>query len=190
MTDIQPDISEIPADEVAPAPSEAPYVEPTAAEPTAEPVVAEATAEPAEPAAAKAPRRPRTELEPRVKEVCDAYVAGGFTLEDDAALTPHRIARRLSTDDVKVSTGAVAGVLSRWDTYGFARVSEKPLAFVDYTDAGREQGLTALKAAHATATKERKAAIKAAEAPAATEAPAAEVSTPETPAPEASASVA
>lgn len=176
MTDIMntdPDITEVPAEAVAPAPHEAPYVAPPtepATDVDAEPAPAADTTA-AEPV--KAPRRARTELESRVKAVTDAFVSGSVPLGDGEALTPHRIAKRLEDEpgnEGKVSTGAVASVLSRWEAYGFAKLTPKPLAFVDYTDEGREEGLTALKEAATKAKREQKAAIKAAEAPATPEA--------------------
>lgn len=186
MTDTQPDITEVPAEEVAPAPSEAPYVAPPTADPeaSAEPApwasppatspdepTAESGADAAPVAdppsdAVKAARRARIDLEGQVKGVCDEFVSGGFTLGENETLTPHRIARRLESKnpDVKISTGAVSGVLDRWVEYGFANVADKPKAFVDYTDEGRTKGLKALKAEAHQAKRERKAAIKAAEA--------------------------
>jgi hypothetical protein len=122
-------------------------------------------------------RRGRGQLESDVKRLCDAYVSGDLKLpEGREHLTPHVIARAIQQTESLVSapsTGAVAAVLDRWEVIGFAVVSDKPKAFVDYTVAGRSEGLTALKAKSATGKREQRKAMKAAEASAEGESPAA-----------------
>ena len=113
----------------------------------------------AAPEAEKPKRAPRTDLEPEVKKVTDAFVTGAITLEDGEFLTPHRIAKfvqaNLGTEKAP-STGACSAVLDRWEGIGFATLVAKPKAFGDYTDAGREKGLSALKAEAAAARKAAK----------------------------------
>lgn len=136
-----------------PAAPAAPHVEPAepvapvvpATEPTVEPTVEPDAADEAKPA-----RAAKTELESEVKKVTDSFVTGELTLGDGEHLTPHRIAKQIKEArgaDKSPSTGAVSSVLQRWESYGFATVSEKPKAFLDYTEAGREKGLSAMKAA-------------------------------------------
>lgn len=95
-------------------------------------------------------RRARGMLEDLVREVCDLIAEGKLVLDDeDARWTPHRLAREIGQrypgSGVAPSTGAIADNLKRWRDLGFAEVTEDPLAFVDYTDAARSEGLTALK---------------------------------------------
>lgn len=139
---------------------------PEATEPVAPPV--------APPAAEEAPdknRRGRGDLEHDVKLTCDKFVTGTLVLPEGQTLTPHRIAKHIKESDSldeAPSTGAVAAVLDRWaNDYNFAVVNDKPKAFVDYTDAGRAEGLTALKQKAHDAKKAARAAAKAAEAAAA-----------------------
>ena len=161
-----------------------PVVSPT---PEAEVVTSDAGegAPPADSDEAKA-RRGRGGLEAEVKRVCDSFVNGTLTVPENELLTPHRIAKAIKEGgSEKASTGAVAAVLARWKEYGYAVLNEKPLAFTDYTDAARDEGLTALKAASAERKRAARAAAKAAEASAAPAAPAAPVEADPTPAPEA-----
>lgn len=136
-------------------------------------VAAEATenADQPETPAADAPakeRKQRGDLEAQVKEVTDAFVTGTLVLGEGEFLTPHRIGKEIAGKyGDKPSTGAVQSAVKRWSECGFAQVNEKPYAFVDYTEAGRTQGLSALKAAAAEQRKAAKAAEKAAAAPAA-----------------------
>lgn len=142
-----------------------PVVDPT---PEAEVVTADAGegTPPADADEAKA-RRGRGGLEAEVKRTCDAFVNGTLTVPEGELLTPHRIAKNIKeSGSEKASTGAVAAVLARWKEYGYAVLNEKPLAFTDYTDAARDEGLTALKAASAERKRAARAAAKAAEAPA------------------------
>lgn len=112
----------------------------------------------------KADRRPRGWLESDVKAITDRYVTGEFTVKDDKPLTPHRLADAVKTEGElgsAPSTGAVSAVLHRWVKLGFITVSEKPFAFLDYTEEGRTEGLASLKARRAESLKAARAAAKA-----------------------------
>lgn len=118
-------------------------------------------------------RRARGRLEDLVRDVCDQIVVGGVTLPEGAVhWTPHRLAaavkERFPGSGVEPSTGAISDTLKRWRGVGFAEVDDDPLAFVDYTDAGREKGLSVLKeeSRNARVAKRRaeKEAARAAEA--------------------------
>jgi hypothetical protein len=106
-------------------------------------------------------RRPKGDLEAQIKEVTDAFVTGQIKLEEGGVLTPHRVAKliaeRNSLEKVP-STGAVSAAFDRWKAYGFAEILDKPKAFVDYTEAGRTEGLSALKAKASEARKAEKKA--------------------------------
>lgn len=118
-------------------------------------------------------RRPRGWLANDVKVICDKFITGEIALEDGQALTPHRVARLVKEHDgldEAPSTGAVAAVFKRWGDFGFATFSDKPFAFLDYTEEGRSVGLQGMIQARSDARKNERAAAKAAEAP--TEAPA------------------
>lgn len=107
-------------------------------------------------------RRERGGLEALVIDVCNDYCTGKIKV-DDAALTPHRIAAEIARKnslDKPPSTGAVSATLDRWADIGFAEIAPKPKAFVDYTDAGRTDGLDSLKAAFSAAKREAKAKEK------------------------------
>lgn len=113
-----------------------------------------------DPAPAKASRAPRTDLEADIKSVCDDYVRGTFA--PPKTLTPHVIAAeimRRRSDGTTVSGGAVAACLARWVNVGYIVAHDKPLAFADYTDAGRTIGLGELKRQHSA----RLASARAAE---------------------------
>lgn len=165
-----PEAPEAPADsspEPSPEPSAATEPDPTPSPP-----------EPAEPAEAKA-RRGRGALEADVKTVCDQYVTGGLVLADGDHLTAHKIANNIKTMhslSEPPSSGAVTAVLERWKEIGYANLNDKPKAFTDYTDAGRTEGLTALKAKAAEEKRATRAAAKLASKAAAT--PPATESTP------------
>lgn len=122
-----------------------------------------------------ADRRPRGWLETDVKAITDAYVQGQIDLGEGKFLTPHRLAllvkERDSLDEAP-STGACAAVLDRWVEYGFCDLHETPKAFKDYTEAGRTEGLTALKEKRSADRKATRAAAKEAEKAAAAPAPA------------------
>lgn len=135
----------------------------------AEPVAPEAA--PEVPAAAEAPaddagaaRGPTTDLEGDLRKVLDDYVSGTFQFADGIKPTPHVLAAEIAKrrgDGKPVSSGAVSAALTRWVEIGFATLSSKPTAFVDYTEAARTQGLTALKAASRAAKAAAKKAIAA-----------------------------
>lgn len=140
----------------------------------AEPAVAADAPAPAAEAATEAPkeRKQRGDLESEVKAVTDAFVTGSLVLADGEFLTPHRIGKEIAGESgAKPSTGAIQSAIKRWQDCGFATVNEKPYAFVDYTDEGRELGLSALKTRASDARKAEKAAAKAAAAPAADASP-------------------
>lgn len=123
--------------------------------------------------AEKAPRAPRTDLEADIKKVCDDFVLGTITVPEGKHLTPHVIAQHVMANrgnDTKVSGGAVAAALARWAEIGYVTIWPKPVAFVDYTDAGRTEGLSALKRAHSARRSAARAAEKAAARETATDA--------------------
>lgn len=98
-------------------------------------------------------RRPRGWLETDVKHITDDFVMGNIKLEDGEFLTPHRVSKlvqKFDCLDEAPSTGAVAAVFQRWIDVGFMVANDKPFAFLDYTEEGRAQGLTAMKAARRT----------------------------------------
>jgi hypothetical protein len=144
-------------------------------EPTVEETVAPATTG----------RAPRTDLEGDLRIVLDNFVTGDLVLPDGKSLTPHAIANAIHAqrglDTVKPSSGAVSAALARWVEIGFITVNEKPLSFADYTDAGRTEGLGALKSAHRARLASARAATKAAAAPAVDPAPAPAVDADVTP---------
>lgn len=108
-------------------------------------------------------RAPRTALENDIKLVCDDYITGALVLPDGKLLTPHAIAAAVMarrTDDTKVSGGAVAACLARWTEIGYVVTNAKPVAFTDYTDAGRNDGLGALKRAHSARLSAARAAVR------------------------------
>lgn len=110
--------------------------------------------------------RARGRLEELVREVCDSIADGTIENPDDKPWTPHRLAaiitERYPGSGSPPSTGAISDTLHRWEEVGFAVVNDSPLAFEDFTDAGRDEGLTALKAQHRAARAARKAADAAA----------------------------
>lgn len=156
-------------------PSEAPEPTPEA-EPTSDPAEAPEPSTPdandGETAEDKV-RRGRGLLEVDVRSVTDAFAKGEITLAEGELLTPHRIGRQVKDRDSldkAPSTGAIVNVLKKWGEIGFAVLNEKPLAFLDYTNEARNDGLSALKERHAAANPRPKRAPKAkAEAPAAPE---------------------
>lgn len=171
MTDttIEASTTDEPSTPPAPDADPAPGVSPEPAPPAPEP-----DAPASEPEAAKE-RRSKGGLEVSVKQVCDDFVVGNITLKEDELLTPHKISRLIKDRESlgeAPSTGAVAACLARWSDIGFATLNGKPVAFVDYTEAGRTEGLSALKAAAAERKRAARKAEKAAAAPAASPAPA------------------
>lgn len=139
-----------------------------------------------EPQATSEPTGPKTrakasDLEGDLRKVLDEYVTGKLVFPEGTLATPHTLAaeiKKLRGDGKEVSSGAVSAALARWEEVGFASLGTKPVVFIDYTDAGRDQGLTALKQANRSAkSAARKAAVEP-KAPAAAptpEAPAAPV---------------
>lgn len=127
-------------------------------------------------------RRPASNIEGDLKAVCDKIVLGQITLPDGKLATPHFLSleiQKLRGADDPVSTGAVTAAMKRWVEVGYISTNAKPFAFTDYTPAGRERGLNALKAERREARKAERAAAKAAK----DEGAAAEAPTP-APAPE------
>lgn len=121
---------------------------------------------------APAPRAKASNLEGDLRAVLDDYVSGVLKLADGSLPTPHTLAAEIAKrrgDGGKVSSGAVSAALIRWQEIGFATLTMKPMAFVDYTDAARSQGLSALKTTHRA---NKSAARKAAAEPTPTIAPA------------------
>lgn len=198
MTDVATEASDTPSGPTpgptpevpAPSPETTPAEAPAApAEAPAEPAPSPAPASAGEPAPtpppapadepeAKTNRRGRGELEADVKVICDQFVTGAIALGEGEFLTAHKIANRvkeLRALEDPPSSGAVTAVLERWAEVGYATLNEKPKAFSDYTDAGRTEGLTALKAKRAEEKRSERAATKLAnKAAAAAAAPAPE----------------
>lgn len=114
--------------------------------------VASATnTDPVAPAEPAGPRAAPSDLEGDLRKVLDDYVSGKLTLAEGALPTPHTLASeiaKLRDDGKRVSSGAVSAALVRWQEIGFATLGEKPMVFIDYTDAARSEGLSALKATH------------------------------------------
>jgi hypothetical protein len=135
-------------------------------------------------ASTPATRAAASDLEGDLRKVLDDYVSGVLKLPEGALPTPHTLAAQIAArraDGHKVSSGAVSAALARWQEIGFATLGTKPTTFIDYTDAARQQGLSALKAAHRAAKGAARKAVQepaaqpAASAPAAPAAPAPEV---------------
>lgn len=108
-------------------------------------------------------RRPRGWLESDVKRITDAYITGELKTETGDLLTPYRVSqfiKKLESLEKGPSTGAIAAVFERWKDIGFAEISDKPLAFVDYTDVGRELGLRGIKEKRAQNRRDARAAAK------------------------------
>jgi hypothetical protein len=130
-------------------------------------------------------RAKASNLEGDLRVVLDSYVDGSFVLPEDTLPTPHALAAEIAKrrgDGHPVSSGAVSAALTRWSEIGFATLGTKPMSFIDYTDAARARGLSALKAefrANKSAAKKaaKEPAPVAASAPAVTVAPEAPVAT-------------
>lgn len=108
-------------------------------------------------------RAPRTSLESDIKRVCDDFITGAMVLPEGKLLTPHTIAAAVMdrrTDETKVSGGAVAACLARWAEIGYVVINAKPVAFLDYTDDGRTEGLGALKRSHSARLAAARAAVR------------------------------
>lgn len=158
----------------SPEGAELPVVEDPQPESTAARVAAEEEAAADAEPPAKKDRRPRGWLEQDVKQITDKFITGEVKLEEGQYLTPHRVARmvkELDGLDEAPSSGACAAVFHRWVDLGFAVMNDKPFSFKDYTQEGRDQGLTALKEQRSSRIKaerkaEKEAAKPASEAPA------------------------
>jgi len=123
----------------------------------------------AAPAAPAAGRKAPTNLEADIRSVLDALVTGTLSLDGKQA-TPHVIANQVQIlrggDPAdKPSSGAVSAALIRWGEVGYIELQEKPLAFLNYTEAATTEGLAALKKAHREAGSAARKAAKAASAP-------------------------
>lgn len=138
-------------DQAAPAATDAPEVETTDADVEVAP---------------KKRATPR-DLEADLKTVLDGIVTGALVIPEGKQATPHVVGKLIGDtlrNGERPSSGAVAAAMDRWATIGYITLSEGPTAFVDYTDAGRTEGLAALKAAHHTRLIEARKLVKAAEA--------------------------
>jgi hypothetical protein len=116
-------------------------------EPAAQ-VASDTNTNPAPPAQSGVRAAP-SDLEGDLRKVLDDYVSGKLTLPEGSLPTPHTLASeiaKLRNDGKKVSSGAVSAALARWEEIGFATLGTKPTVFIDYTDAARNEGLSALKA--------------------------------------------
>lgn len=90
-------------------------------------------------------------LQDAILDICTQFADGKIDTEGKP-LTPHRIAKLVeATGKPLPSSGAVAACLARWDTYGFAVLNEKPVAFKRFTPAGKKKGLAEMVSEHRTA---------------------------------------
>jgi hypothetical protein len=95
---------------------------------------------------------PSGHLQEKILKVTQDYDAGKLTVEK--SLTPQVIANVIGEEyGEKPSTGAVAACLARWGEYGFAKITEKPVAYAGLTAAGKKEGLDALKTKHRSRNK-------------------------------------
>lgn len=168
-----PEVPETVETVVTETPTEAPVETPTDTAPAVAPDAAAA-------AAASSERGPRTDLEVDLFHVCNALATGSIVLAADVKPSPHVLAKEVhkfrnaraeaaggKNELNPPSSGAVNAALVRWHEIGFIVLDTKPTSFKDFTPAGRERGLNALKAEF----KATKAAAKAAIASTATPAP-------------------
>lgn len=130
------------------------------------------TEEPAEESSddgTKAKRRVMGErgwLQKAIRTLTDNYIRGTVTVPDDKPLTPHRAAALLVDQGLAEeppSTGAVSAVFKRWQEYGFATFTDKPFAFVGYTDEARDLGFDGIMEKRSAERKAARAAAKASE---------------------------
>ena len=124
-------------------------------------------------------KRARGGLEKFVLDICDLIVEDKIEpLPEGQLWTPHRLAKVISErypgSGVPPSTGAIADTLKRWRDLGFANIQEDPLAFLDYTQRGIDDGLPALKEESRQRRLEARRQAKAAASSNGTEASAAE----------------
>lgn len=108
------------------------------------------------------PKRKTRDLETDLKTILDGLVTGSMQLPEGKKATPHVLAKlvqgiRGGDPGDLPSSGAVSAALNRWETIGYIELGQDPARFVDYTEAGRTEGLAALKRAH----RERLAANRA-----------------------------
>lgn len=153
---------------------DAPVVVPTPPVPdnsqvSAEAAVAATDAAPAADPATPKERAAASDLEGDLRKVLDDYVSGVLKLPEGALPTPHTLAAQIAArraDGKNVSSGAVSAALARWQEIGFATLGSKPTTFIDYTDAARSQGLSALKATNRSAKSIARKAVQEPKAPA------------------------
>lgn len=111
-------------------------------------------------------RRDPIPLEPDVKQVCDDFIRGSLVLPEGKFLTSHVISQAIGDmrggKSERPSSGAVQARLKQWVDIGFIEVNEKPFAFLDYTQAGVDRGLQAVKDEFNARKKAARAAEKAA----------------------------
>lgn len=87
-------------------------------------------------------------LQNAILEICLEYEDGKLDT-GGKPLTPHRIAKLIGErGNPTPSSGAVAAALDRWKEYGFAKISEKPVAFKSRTAAGKKKGLETMVEEH------------------------------------------
>lgn len=158
-----------------PAPAEDEEQAPPLSDPDPDPAPAEddttdeQTPDPDPAPAEESSRAPRSDLEGDLFKVLNGIVSGETPLPDGKTATPHTLAKEIDAlrdNGRSVSAGAVSAALDRWAEVGFVTLAESPKRFEDYTDAGRTDGLSALKEAHRAARKAARAAEKEASNPA------------------------
>lgn len=99
-------------------------------------------------------RRPRGYLTGDLNNICKMFVTGEIQLREGVYLTPS-VASRLfgeiegTPKEDLPSHGAIDRIFKRWEEIGYAELRRTPLAFVDFTEAGRELGLEELERKHA-----------------------------------------
>lgn len=90
------------------------------------------------------PRLPRGYLSLDTDLVCQQFSKGEITLEEGKYMTPYTVGTILvdETDGARKrpSSGAIAGVFSRWEDAGYAEFRREPFAFLDFTAKGKEAG--------------------------------------------------
>ena len=88
---------------------------------------------------------PAGTLERRVRDVCVDWLGGSF--EADDPLTVQKIRKEVERrHDRPVSYNGVLHALKLWGKIGAAEIGERPVHFVDFTNAARTDGFKALKA--------------------------------------------
>lgn len=84
--------------------------------------------------------RARGQLESEVLKVCNLYVSGHL----DSLMTPKFIGESIDAGNPP-SQGAIAAVLDRWSSIGYANVKTGPIRFVGFTVQGMRLGLEKMK---------------------------------------------